>query len=46
MITHTARTRAWLEDLARINTEIEINGLPAPRPAGKRARKLKPLWEE
>jgi len=46
MITHTARTRAWLADLAAINTEIEINGLPGPQPAGKRARKLKPLWEE
>ena len=46
MITHTACTRGWLADLAAINTEIETNGLPAPRPAGKRARKLKPLREE
>ena len=45
MITHTARTRAWLADLAAINADIETNGLPA-RPTAKRTRKLKPLWEE
>jgi hypothetical protein len=46
MLTHTARTRAWLADLAAINADIETQGLPAPRPVRKRARKLKPLWEE
>ena len=45
MHTHTARTQAWLADLAAINADIETNGLPA-RPAGKRTRKLKPFWEE
>lgn len=47
MHTQTARTRAWLADLARIQAEIEANGMPeAPRPARKRTRKIKPLWEE
>ena len=47
MLDHTARTQAWLADLAAIVAEIDANGLPAlQRPAPKRARKLKPLWEE
>ncbi len=48
MHTHTARTQAWLEDLASIQAEIAAHGMPAPAPraAGKRARKLKPLWDE
>lgn len=47
MLDQTARTQAWLADLAAINTEIEANGVPVPpRPARKRARKLRPLWEE
>ena len=48
MLDHTIRTRNWLADLANINAEIEAHGMPAPAPraAGKRARKLKPLWEE
>ena len=47
MLDHTARTQAWLADLAAINAEIEANGMPIPhRPERKRARKLKPLWEE
>lgn len=47
MHTQTARTQIWLTELARIQAEIEEKGMPeAPRPARKRARKLKPLWEE
>ena len=48
MFDQTARTQAWLAELAAITAEIEANGMPAPapRPAGKRTRKLKPLWEE
>ncbi len=48
MHTQTARTQAWLADLASIQAEIAIHGMPAPapRPAPKRTRKLKPLWEE
>lgn len=47
MLDQTARTQAWLADLAAINAEIEANGLPVlQRPERKRARKLKPLWEE
>ncbi len=46
MSDHTTRTQAWLADLAAIIAEIEANGMPAPRPTTKRARKLKPLWEE
>ena len=46
MLNQSARTRAWLMDLAAINVEIEAAGLPAPRRARKRARELKPLWEE
>lgn len=46
MFDHTARTQAWLADLAAINAEIEAGGMPSPRPTTKRTRKLKPLWEE
>lgn len=40
------RTRAWLVDLARINADIEVHGLPAPKVASRRSRKCKPWWEE
>ena len=48
MHIQTARTQAWLADLAAIQAEIAAHGMPAPAPrtARKRARKLKPLWEE
>jgi hypothetical protein len=48
MHTHTPRTQAWLADFASIQAEIALHGMPAPapRPARKRTRKLKPLWEE
>ena len=47
MLDQTARTQAWLAEIVAINAEIEANGLPViQRPARKRARKLKPLWEE
>lgn len=47
MHTRTARTQVWLAELASIQAEIEANGMPAAtRPARKRTRKLKPLWEE
>jgi hypothetical protein len=48
MHTHTARTQAWLAELASIQAEIAAHGMlaPAPRLAAKRPRKLRPLWEE
>ena len=46
MLDHTARTQAWLAELMAINAEIATNGISTPRTAPKRARKLKPLWEE
>ena len=48
MQVQTARTQAWLADFARIQAELALHGMPAPapRPAAKRTRKLKPLWEE
>ncbi|WP_207774279.1 MULTISPECIES: hypothetical protein, partial [Bacteria] len=47
MHIQTARTQVWLAELASIQAEIEAHGMPAaPRPARKRTRKLKPLWEE
>lgn len=46
MLDHTTRTQAWLADLAAINAQIDAIGLPAQRQSPKRARKLKPLWEE
>lgn len=48
MHTQTARIQAWLAELASIQAEIAAHGMPAPapRPAAKRTRKLRPLWEE
>ena len=48
MYVQAARTQAWLVEFASIQAEIAAHGMPAPapRPAGKRTRKLKPLWEE
>ena len=46
MLDQTARTQAWHTEFAVIQAEIEANGFPAPRPAPKRTRKRKPLWEE
>ena len=47
MHDRTARTLAWLEDLAAIVVEIGTAGWPsADRPARKRGRKSRPLWEE
>jgi hypothetical protein len=48
MLNHTTRTQAWLADIASINAEIAAHEMPAPapRPDRKRARKLKPLWED
>ncbi|TCP87115.1 hypothetical protein C8J42_11128 [Sphingomonas sp. PP-CE-1A-559] len=47
MNIQTARTQAWLAELASIQAEIAVHGMPpAPRPAHRRTRKLKPLWGE
>ncbi|MGC5799241.1 hypothetical protein [Sphingomonas sp. NFX23] len=47
MNIQTARTQAWLTELASIQAEIAKHGMPAaPRPAHRRTRKLKSLWEE
>ncbi|GHH26496.1 hypothetical protein GCM10008023_41180 [Sphingomonas glacialis] len=48
MHVQTARTQAWLAEFASIQAEIAAHGMPepAPQPAVKRMRKLKPLWEE
>ena len=47
MNIQTTRTQAWLAELASIQAVIAIHGMPAaPRPAHKRTRKLKLLWEE
>ena len=46
MLDQTTRTQAWLADLAAIIAEMDTNRLPSPRIARKRARRLKPLWEE
>ncbi len=46
MLNPPARTQAWLADLAAIIAELDANALPYPRPTRKRARNLKPLWEE
>ena len=47
MTDRTARTQAWLADLAAINAEIDAHGLPlpAPRTPATPPRKLKPLGE-
>lgn len=47
MNIQTARTQAWLAELASIQAEIATHGMPAaPRPAHRRTHKLKPFWEE
>lgn len=46
MVDQTARTQAWLADLAAIINEMEIEEVPPLRDVRKRSRKLKPLWEE
>lgn len=47
MLDQTARIQAWFADLAAIVAELDADRLPRPlRPARKRARKLRPLWEE
>lgn len=47
MLDQTARTQAWLADLAALNVELDADGLRTPqRPVRRRARKRKPLWEE
>ena len=48
MYGQTARTQASLVEFASIQAEIAAHGMPvpAPRPAGKRTRERKPLWEE
>lgn len=48
MHVQTARTQAWLVEFASIQAEIAAHGMPAPapRPARRLTRKLKPLWEE
>ena len=47
MHDRTARTLAWLEDLAAMVAEIDTVGWPGPaRPTRKRGRKPRPLWEE
>ena len=47
MNIQTARTQAWLAELASIQAEIAVHGMPpAPRPAHRRTRKLKPLWRK
>ena len=45
MHVQTQRTQERLAELASIQAEVAAHGMPAPapRPAGKRARKLKPL---
>lgn len=47
MHTRPARAQAWLADLASIQAEIAARDADSCNPgAGKRTRKLKPLWEE
>jgi len=50
MLDPLARQAAWIIDLAAINAEIGLSGIPAParRPASKRQRPTKraPWWEE
>lgn len=50
MLDPNARHAAWIIDLAAINEEIGLSGIPAPaeRPASKRQRRPKraPWWEE
>lgn len=50
MLDSLARHAAWIIDLAAMNDEIGLSGIPAPtrRPASKRQRPTKraPWWEE
>lgn len=48
MHMQTARTQEWLADLASIQAELALHGVPAPAPraARKRTHKLKSLWEK
>ena len=50
MLNSLARDAAWIIDLAAIDDEIGLSGVPAParRPASKRQRRSKraPWWEE
>ena len=50
MLDSLARHAAWIIDLAAINDELGLSGIPAParRPAPKRQRRTKrpPWWEE
>ena len=50
MLDSLARHAAWIIDLAAINDEIGLSGIPAParRPASKRQRRpeREPWWEE
>lgn len=50
MLDSLVRHAAWIVDLAAINEEIGLSGIPAParRPASKRQRPIKraPWWEE
>ena len=46
MFDQTARTQAWLADLTAMVAELDLRGYCSPRPARRRKRRLKPLWEE
>lgn len=46
MVDQTARTQAWLADLAAIIDEMEDKAVSPLRVVRKRSRKLKPVWEE
>lgn len=46
MLDQTARTQAWLTDFTAMVAELDVRGYCSPRKARKRARRLKPLWEE
>ena len=46
MLDQTARTQAWLTDFAAMVAELDVRGFCSPRTVRRRARKLKPLWEE
>ncbi len=46
MLDQTARTQAWLTDFAAMVSELDLRGYCSLRPARRRARKLRPLWEE
>lgn len=42
MFDQTARTQAWLTDFTAMVAELDVRGYCGPRPACKRARKVKP----